>query len=261
MNKKILSIILLVYILLFAGCKKDEEDTKSSSLEPSATQYGFAINYTATWCTYCGQWGAELIHDYSNLAPNGAIISAHDAGDPMTNSLYQSFKNDRTTTGIPTFWVGDIKTQSDDEMNTLMKSGDANAGVVYSYSISGNTMTINTKTEFFGDFTGEAYLSVLVLEDGINGNSAAGQYQQNGTLNSFPNNDYKHDFVLRKSSVSGNAFGEMITESPNLGLKVDKTYTITLDNNWINPYPVAIIWDYKSGDKPEYKYINSFKLH
>ncbi len=258
---KKLSLFLLAFILVFASCKKDEEETDDdvSTLAPTATQNGFAINYTATWCGYCGDWGAPLIHDYSDGAPNGAIIAAHAGGDPMTNSLYASFTADRETGGgIPSFWVGDDKTTAGGAMTSLIGSGSAAAGVDYSYEISGNTMTIKTKTKFFGSFTGEAYLSILVLEDGINGNSTAGQYEQGGVSSSYPNDDYKHDYVLRASSTSS-AYGEMISASVASGAEVEKTYTITLDASWKNPYPIAIIWDYKSGSKPEYKFVNSLK--
>ena len=257
---KKLSLILLAFILVFAACKKEEEEDEEAKLVPSAAQRGFAVNYTATWCGPCGDWGAPLIHTYADGAPNGAIITSHASGDPMTNNLMASFSADRTTDGgVPSFWVGNTKTQSDGEMTTLMASGDAAAGVDYSFTISGNTMTIITKTKFFGSFVGDAYLSVLVLEDGIDGSSSAGNYKQNGTTNSYPNDDYHHDYVLRESSVSGNAYGEMISAAPASGSEVDKTYTITLDASWSNPYPIAIIWDYKSGDKPEYKYVNALK--
>ncbi len=268
---KKLSFILLALIFTFASCTKDDDDTiddnndnnndgNTSTLAPTATQNGFAINYTATWCTYCGKWGAELIHDYSDGAPNGAIIAGHAGGDPMTNSLYASFTNDRTTGGgIPSFWVGDSKTTASGAMSSLIAGGDAAAGVDYTYEVSGNTMTIKTKTKFFSALSGDIFLSVLVLEDGINGNSTAGQYVQGGVATSYPNDDYKHDYVLRESSVDGEAYGEKISSSPASGASVEKTYTITLDPSWNNPYPVAIVWQFAAGNAPEYKYINSLK--
>jgi len=248
----------MVFVLVVSACKKDEEED-TNTLNPSAQQMGFAINYTATWCGHCGNWGAPLIHDYSTAASNGVTICAH-TGDPMANSLFDSFKADRTTGGgIPSFWVGDIKTTDGSAMTNLLGSGDAVAGVDYSFNIEGGVMKITTQTKFFGAGTGEYYLSVLVLEDGIDGSSSAGQYTQSGTSTSYPDDDYHHDFVLRASSVADNAYGEKIADDPASGFTVDKEYSITVDTSWSNPYAVAIIWNKVAGDAPQYKYINALK--
>jgi len=259
---KKLTFILLAFVLIASACKKDDtkEDDGASNLAPTSTQNGFAINYTATWCGYCGDWGAPLIHTYATGAPNGAVLTTHASGDPMTNSLYNSFKADRITGGgIPAFWVGDEKTTANGAMTTLIGSGSAKAGVDYTYEISGTTMTITTKTKFFAPAAKKYFLSVLVLEDGIDGSSSAGQYKQGGTSTSYPNDDYHHDFVLRKSSITGQAYGEEIASSPAADSEVEKTYTITIDASWKNTYPVVIIWEQNPGSTPQYKFINSLK--
>ena len=146
MKKLLLAILALG--LVFTSCKKDEED-EGTTLSPSATQRGFAINYTATWCGHCGDWGAPLIHDYANAAPSGVAICAHGSSDPMNNTLYSSFSADRTTGGgIPSFWVGDTKTTSPSAMTDLLGQS-AEAGVDYSYEVSGTTMTVKYQSEVF----------------------------------------------------------------------------------------------------------------
>lgn len=254
-----LFFVLVSIGMLLTSCKKDDP-SNNNSLEPTQTQNGFAINFTATWCGYCGDWGAPLIHDYANAAPHGAVICSHSSGDPMNNPLYTSFTSDRTTGGgIPSFWVGDIKTTDAGAMSTLLSQA-AIAGVDYSYSVEGSTMTIETKTKFFAAGSGVYYLSVLVLEDGINGNSTAGSYTQSGTSSSYPNDDYKHDYVLRTSATGNNAYGEIITENPAAEAVIDKSFSITLDATWKNPYPVCIIWKLDAtSSAPTFKYINSLK--
>ncbi len=250
-------MLLFAFLLVFAACNKDEEE--EAQLAPTSTQNGFAINYTATWCGHCGNWGAPLIHDYATAAPNGAVLTAHGSNDPMTNSYYGGFTADRTTGGgIPSFWVGDVKTTSATAMTDLLTKG-AEAGVDYSYSISGTSMTVKTKTKFFSPTAGAYYISVLVLEDGINGNSTSGQYKQSGTSNSYPNDDYKHDFVLRTAATAG-SYGELISTNPADAAEVTKDYTITIDAAWVNPYPVVIIWRYDAtAQAPQYKFVNSLK--
>lgn len=256
---KKLSLILLTFVLVLGACKKDPV-VEEPTLAPTSTQNGFAINYTATWCTYCGDWGAPLIHKWADDAKSAVVICSHASSDPMNNSLYGEFSADRTTGGgIPSFWVADTKTTAATAMTDLVATGAAQAGVDYTYEVSGTTMTVKTKTKFFTPDAGEYYLSVLVLEDGINGNSTAGAYKQAGVANSYPNDDYHHDFVLR-ASASGTAYGASIATNPANNAEIDKDYTITLDASWNNPYAVVIIWRYDAASSvPQYKYINALK--
>ena len=252
---KKLTLILLAFVLVASACKKDEED--ENTLEPTAAQRGFAIEYTATWCGPCGNWGAPRMHKYGHDAPHGALITVHASGDPMYNqSLYASFSQDRPTGGgIPSFWVGDAEGNSDNDMKTLLASGDADAGIDLSFEKDGNKLTVKTMTKFFSPASGDYYLSVLLCEDGIDGSASAGAYKQNGT--SDP--EYKHEYVLRASSVDGNAYGVKISSNPSDGSTVEKDYTFTLDPSWKNVYPVAIVWRKDASSSPLYKYINSYK--
>ncbi len=259
---KKLTLILLAFVLIASACEKTEDDDggddNTSSLNPTATQLGFAINYTATWCGPCGNWGAPRVHKYAEDAPKGAVMTAHASGDPMHNSaLYGSLSGDRPTGGgIPSFWVGDKSSAGDGDMVALLASGNAKAGVDISFEKSGNTMTVKTKTKFFSPDAGEYYLSVLVLEDGIDGSSSSGNYSQNGVADPAT---YKHDFVLRASSITGNAYGELIKSNPGDGFTVEKTYTISLDASWVDTYPVAIVWKKTTSGSPSYMYINAMK--
>ena len=252
---KKLTLILLAFVLVASACKKKaEEDT--NKLDPTATQKGFAVEYTATWCGPCGNWGAPRMHKYGHDAPHGALITAHASGDPMHNaSLYASFSSDRPTGGgIPSFWVGNAVGNGDNDMKTLLASGNADAGIDLSYEKDGNKMTVKTMTKFFSPGAGDYYLSVLICEDGIDGSASSGAYKQNGTSDA----EYKHEYVLRSSSVDGNVYGVLISSNPSDGSTVEKDYTFTLDASWKNVYPVAIVWR-KEASSPAYKYINAYK--
>lgn len=173
----------------------------------------------------------------------------------MNNELYNSFKNDRTTNNsIPAFWVGDIKTTELDEMTNLLSQTPI-AGIGITHSINGTSMTVNTQVKFFEDAEGEYYLSVLVLESGIDGSSSAGAYAQSGSNNP---SSYKHDFVLRASTVEGNAYGELILTDPVNGETLDNEFEIPLNSDWNKTvYPVAILWKKDESSVPKYKYINA----
>ena len=236
------ALLFLSLTFIFTSCNKDEESDNPDDqpLTPKQEQWGFAINYTATWCGPCGDWGAPLIHDLSE-AGDVVAITVHASGDPMFNSgLYTSFDADRPSGGgIPSFWISDTKTTSMSDMTALLQQTPI-AGIAIESTINESSITVKTKTEFFEAGSGKYFLSVLILEDGIDGSSAAGDYEQNGVAD--PTN-YKHDFVLRASSVSNNTYGEEIIVSPEKGATVEKEYEITLNATWDqNVYPVAILW-------------------
>ena len=226
-------------------------------------QNGFGITYTAVWCEPCGNWGAPLIHNYALDAPKGAIISLHlSDSDSMKTHLSYSFAYDRSyNMAIPAFWVGDQKASSSTAMTDyLAQNPYPPCGIDYSYNIDDNKMFIDTKTLFFKKENGDFYLSVLILEDGIDGSSyAPTNYIQAGTTNSYPNDIYTHDFVIRTSSVADSAYGELLIHNPSIDTAITTNHEINLDPNWINPYPICIIWKYEPGTKPEYHYINSLK--
>ena len=163
--------------------------------------------------------------------------------------------SDRTTGGgIPSFWVGDIKTTEPDAMITLLSQTPI-AGIGISYNIVGTTMTVNTTVEFFEDAEGEYFLSVLVLESGIDGSSSAGSYAQSGTTNP---SSYEHDFVLRASATEGNVYGSVILTDPVNGEISDNEFTISLNSSWDKTiYPVAILWKKDDSSTPKYKFINA----
>ena len=253
------ALLLLIPVFIIASCNKDEENDnpQTETLTPKQEQWGFAINYTATWCGPCGDWGAPLIHE---LYETGDVIAitAHAANDPMYNSgLYMSFNADRPNGGaIPSFWIGDTKTTSVSEMTTLLEQTPI-AGIAIETTKNETSMTVKTKTEFFEAGNGKYFLSVLILENGIDGSSSAGDYEQNGAEDPT---SYQHDFVLRASSVNGNSYGEEIVISPEKGVVVEKEYEITLNPTWgQDVYAVAILWEVDLFGSPNYKFINAIK--
>lgn len=260
-------IFLLISLLLVTACKKNDEEDKDSPQntgpEVNNEQWALAINYTATWCFFCGDWGAPMMHDLNNL-DRVVCLSLHSSGDPMNNGLYNSFSSDRLIgTGIPSFWIGDLKSGSSNSVQfaTTLKSQFATAGLGMEYTITGDIMDIKVKAKFFEAGNGDYYLSVLLLEDGIDGSSASGTYQQNGTGSSYPNDDYIHNYVVRMSADAGKAYGEVIVSNPTTNQEVTKEYSLTINENWENfVYPVAILWRLDEQDAaPHYKFINAIK--
>lgn len=169
--------------------------------------------------------------------------------------LFNSFADIRSPGGsIPSFWVGDLKTKQPESMTELLSQTPI-AGIGITHTKSETSLTVNTNVEFFENAEGEYYLSVLVLESSIDGSSSAGAYVQSGTTNP---SSYYHDYVLRASSIEGNAYGELILTNPVEGSTIENEYVIQLHSSWINTvYPVAILWKKDIATSPNYKFINA----
>lgn len=253
------AIIFFGFILILSSCNKDEEgdDPADQSMTPVQEQWGLAINYTATWCGPCGNWGAPLIHELSD-AGNVVAITVHTSGDPMYHAnLYASFNADRPVGGgIPSFWIGDKKSNIVGYMETLLQQTPI-AGMALEHTKTDSTMTVKTKTAFFSEGSGKFFLSVLILENGIDGSESAGDYKQNGVIDPAI---YKHDFVLRASSIGDNSYGEEIVANPAKGTAVEKAYTIPINPAW-GPqlYPVAILWHVDLSGDPNFQFVNAIK--
>lgn len=254
---KKLALLLIAAGLMFTACDKDDP----SKLDPQQVMFALGINYTATWCGPCGNWGAPLIHDIEATSPGKVVaITNHASGDPMHNAtLYGEMTADRETGGgIPSFWVGDSKVSSGDAVSSTqaLLANVPDAGMDYAVVRTGNTFDIDVQVKFFNDVTGDYYLSTYILESGIDGSTNAGAFKQNGVSNP---DTYKHDFVIR-SSATGNAYGEMITSGATANQTFDKNYSMNIDLTWTNDvYVVCILWKYDAASAaPTYKFVNAF---
>jgi len=258
--KKLIYLFVIVLVVV-VSCKKDNTTTTTTpttTLNPVQKQWGFVLEYTATWCYYCGQWGASTMDTLCNSSHYVAGISCHASSDPMYNAtLNASFEADRTDGGgIPSFWIGDNANYDASTLSSLLAQ-TATAALDLNYTKSGSTITVNTETKFFTAGTGNYFLSVYLIESGIDGSTTAPTaYVQNNPPNPAT---YVHKRVLRTSSIPSNAFGESIVNgSVAAGKTINKTYTLTVDPTWTKTLNViAVLWNYNSAAAvPQYKFVN-----
>ena len=256
--------IIYLAILLFLLSACSETDQEVVEIRNYFKQKVLVINYTAASCYNCGSWGAPLIHDLEQ-SNDVVAICVHSLSDPMYSSSMLSFKSDRETGGeIPVFWVGDIKTTDEESTRkavNLVKTNLAVAELEISYIIANTVMYVKVQSTFGFEHKGIYNLSVFLLEDGIDGSSHTGFYRQAGTLQSYPNDDFTHDYVLRSSSTGNEAYGDMIVENPGKNQVITKGFSFDIKNNpKENIYPIAVLWKYKpESDKPYYKFVNAIK--
>jgi len=230
----------------FEKPKPEPEPDEWDGLNPVKTQWGLVINYTASWCSPCGNWGVPLMNDCISKG-NVIGIACKASGDPAYSAaIYNGFYADRTDGGgIPAFWMGDVKTTSMSSLNTLMQRTPT-AAFAAKHEIKGDSLIVYSVLNTYSDLaSGDYYLSVGILEDGL-------QYNQLGV--SDPAN-YRHKYVARKQ-YNDRAYGETTT------IEAGKTYkyrhAIKLESSWIkdNCYATVILYKNESGAKPNYKFIN-----
>ena len=261
--KKIL-ILSLIVMFAMTACKKTEIiiPDPPAFLDAKQVQWGLAINYTAKWCSPCGSWGAPLIHQLDGMG-KVVTVTNHASGDPMYNAtLYNGMSADRPTGGgIPSFWVGDVKTSSSSSSSSMtnLLSQTPIAGLDVKKHRSGSSMKIAVQVKFFSAGSGDYYLSIWLLESGIDGSSSAGAYAQNGA--SDPN--YKHDFVFRDAYNSA-VYGEKIFTNPTAGKVYENVVSMSVNSSWTNQmYVAACLWKFDpngnpQNNNPRYKFVNGF---
>ena len=255
--KKLVALLVAV-LYLFVSCDKEEENSEKK-LSPTSDQKGFCLEWTSITCSICGSTGGPLLKQFSEEAPQGAMVALHvNQPDSMRipNSSYWAFSEDRPTGGgIPAFYVGDNKIPTDDvdAMTNLLNQGDAIAGVDIKHAMKGSSMEIETKTKFFESANGEYYLSVFVLENGIDGSDMAPQgYDQAGG-----GEEYNHDFVLRAEATE--TMGKLIASDPSENKTVSNSFNVNIEASWNDVYPVAVIWKYDPDANIKYSYVNSIR--
>ncbi len=254
---KKLSIILLSFLLVFAACKKDDEEEEG--LVPAEQINVVVLEQTGTWCGACPS-AANILHQLDAKYGNRIIgLAIHGAnGDPMEIDAFGSFRQDRNSSSFPSFFI------TEDRINTSMAACEAaidakkaetvKAAIAIKSTIEGGVITVETLTKYYGALTGDYYLSVYVTEDGIDGGSNSGSYAQTSG-----GSDYKHEHVLRATSVNGNFWGEKISTNPSADSEVSKTISISVDSGWNTSkiHVSAVLWKYDPSGSNTYVFVNA----
>jgi|GEM_PF-1339914 len=280
MKKLSILFIALVSLIALNGCNKHEVNevdkmgcTNKNSLnyDSKATiddgsciatgplQLGLVVEYTATWCGPCGDWGAPGMQALVDMG-DVVGIACHASGDPMYNAtLYNSLASCRPDGGgIPAFWVGDEKMPNSPstfpgKMTNLM-ARDPEGSIVCKATRVGDNVSIKAYTEFLKEVTGDYYVSVMLLESGIDGSSSSGDFEQNGTANP---DTYTHQHVLR-AALDDNCYGESIATGTTIaGTMIIKDFTMAIDPDWTNELAIAVVLWKKNGTM--FEYVNAFE--
>ena len=105
----------------------------------------------------------------------------------------------------------------------------------FHFSTSGSSMSVKVAAQKDESTSGEYYLAVYVLEDGMVAPQKIGTSASN-----IEDDNFVHDHVLR-AEASNAGFGKAITFTGDV---IEEDFTILLDGSWVtaNCYPVAVVW-------------------
>jgi hypothetical protein len=260
--KKSLLLFVVVSFVAFPSCKKkgctdpnslafNEEAKKDdgSCTEPTAVKKALVFKSTATWCPYCGDWGATYSSNISNDYSDCQVIELHGDNE-FGSDVVDAIEDALPPNGRPHFYLGTTDIDNNYSLLSNAVSGELADAVEVSMametSTNGSAMNVRVQSKWVGVMSGEYKLAVYILEDG-----QVAEQQVNGSP-SDPN--FVHNYVLR-SEASNLPFGKDIVINGDGNLE---EFDVTLGSGLVpaNCYPVAVIWK-KNGTN--YDFINFVK--
>ncbi len=245
-----------------SGYVSNSTDTNDVTVE--IKQRAVAVYLGATWCPPCGTNGEPAkAHIESAHGNNVALISVQ-AGDAISDDtdfgpiFGSAFSTLAGSSGIPhIFYSSHGYTFSDDGFSSSESTNNSwtdaainsmlaktpEAGVGAFASISGNTITVKTKTKF-STATGQHWIGVYLVEDGV---MASQSLVSGGPTN------VEHNNVLRASATgsSGDLGTVSLGTSFTANQTVEGSYTITTNSAWNKDklQVVVVLWEGNSADK------------
>ncbi|MEM1322597.1 MAG: Omp28-related outer membrane protein [Bacteroidota bacterium] len=205
-------------------------------------QQALISKVSASWCINCGTWGWNLfdglIEDNSD---NAVIMAVHYSGNLM-NATSTAMSDNFGTIGQPTFYLGNEDQNANGNSSAkreqirnavdaiAAQSPVANTGLTA--SLNGNELVVNTKTRFFQTTSGEYYMVLYIIEDGV----IASQTGQGANAS--------HKNLLR-GAMTTDAFGTLLKNGDiSMGEEFTETVTFQLDPSWNTEQMqiAAVIW-------------------
>jgi hypothetical protein len=246
MSNKIFSAALLTAVI-FAGCKKETVPTPEFT-NVSSERKAMVMDFTGLQCGICAgmlpSWNS-MLNDHKN---NVIGLSVHcGVSDTLDNNFSLWFANDFNVPGTPGWAEGKtmLSLQSFDDMKAAMEATlttKADLGIGVKKTISGNTISISTRTVLFNELSGEYNIAVYVLE--------------NGCLANQLTTPMIHDHVLR-GSANGRYGSLLFNGSKSRGEAIDQSFTYNIGTlgadywNTANLHVVVVVYKMNNGTAKE----------
>jgi thiol-disulfide isomerase/thioredoxin len=253
-------IYFLIPSFFIMACQKDESIINASQeqiLQPVKEKHVLVMEQTGAWCGACPN-GARVLDSLKRKYGSSAIPFAIHVNDVMEPDCKSSFRSDRQYSSFPSFFITEARIsaiQSTCENAVEAKlTTTIEAASDFKVSFIGDSIDIETKTEFYENGIGNYYLAAYVLEDSIFGGSGSGSYKQtSGSSN------YYHQHVLRNSSTGNQFWGDTLTIDPTAGMVIDRKVSIYNDATWIdkNLHVIIVLWKETGTTNRKYVFVNA----
>ncbi len=284
MKKILLSVFAIM--LIFSACKKTEDTTTPAGVDPDNSggnepqeitvpkvNMSMVNKMTGSLCPPCGTWGwnafETLINDNKNDAFFIGAYSDNYVARLFITDAAEDMERAWSVTGFPTFAANGIK-QLDRAGGGVNVNGEIakttavisahKADEVYINSgfrtaISGNMMTIETKTKFFKEVGGDIFVAVYLMEDKVVGAQSGHPDGANA----------KHHYVLRgaakldgaaKAETWGYPIGVAGSAVTAEGTEVDSKFAIDITGYNKDNLSVAVVVWRKTGVR--YQFLNAY---
>lgn len=282
---KKLSLILsavAIAVLVFSGCKKKTDDPGNSGdgswYQPEQKQRSLLLNFTATWCTYCGQWGHPAFHAAEDGLGDNALPFAVQAAQselsavqykPGTDTPYYarhladmtppaSLLQGINVGGYPTLCVNNKGGYGPGSQATMIADANtfnankASANIDFGVTKSMTGLNIRSTVRFFDAANGEYYVTFFITQNNISHRqNVSGNY-----IDPYTHNDVIRAFPITNAKEMGGitaglnkTFGDAIISgdiTANKYVNLELNYTadnksVMYPNGWVN-----FIWDMNS---------------
>ncbi len=189
-----------------ADPSNNSADFMTSIVSQTITKYPLIEEGTGTWCGWCPR-GAVAMDELHNRYNDFIGIAVHN-GDPMTVTAYDaaaafggypSSNADRILLDVP------VSTDNFDILYTELKKLTPPLDLSSStYTVSGQTITVNAEAKLATKYTDEVRLAAIVVEDGVTGTSAGyaqANYYSGGSNGAMGGYESKSDPVPARDMV------------------------------------------------------------
>ncbi len=217
---KKLSILLsavAITAMVFSGCKKTaKNDGETAWFEPENKQRSLMLDFTATWCTYCGSWGHPTFNAAETSAGDAALPFAIQGSSSELSAIQYKPNNDTpyyarhlsdfsnnlngiTVGGYPTLCVNNKSGYGSGSQATMVNDINAFnakapvANINFGITKNANGFTAKTTTKFFQAASGEFFITMFITQNNI-------IHQQNVAGTYVPN--YTHNNIIRAWPIS-----------------------------------------------------------
>ncbi len=206
--------------------------TSTGTLTVPKKNMGLIALKTALWCGPCGSQGnPTFIQAYTENEGKAVALKVHSSDAFSVSYLDNDFSSNFNITGIPRFvactnnsaWpLSTINNEVTQHIsNEMVFVNGAARG-----TLKGDKLEIEARARFFEEMSGEYYMAVYVLEDGLKAEQTG--YQGIDAPIATHNN------VVR-AVASLSAFGEKISEEAGItpqGKVVNLSYTLDFNPSW-----------------------------